>query len=122
MMGGADLEQLRVSLGLSGDQVEKLQQIYRPAQKNAIMSFSAIRIAELDLADLLAADKVDLARVAEKLKEIEAARTTIALNQFRAAEEVKQVLTKEQLSKYGGMCQQAPAPQAPAQQPMQPMK
>jgi Spy/CpxP family protein refolding chaperone len=105
MSGQIDLSRMQETLGLTAEQTNKLKAIQRPLQKEAIQVGAAIRVADLDLADLLSADKVDLGAVEGKLKELGALRTGMALAHVRAAEEVKKIVPREQLEKFQGACQ-----------------
>ncbi len=105
MTGCLDLPQMQKSLGLTPEQLDKLMAIQRPLQKESIRIGADIRVTELDLADLLSADKVDLGKVEDKLKERESLHTKIILAHLRASEEVKKIIPKEQLEKFQGMCQ-----------------
>ncbi len=117
MTGSLDMPQMQTALGLSPEQVDKLKAALRPVQKEVIQIGAAIRVAYLDLADLLSADKADLGKVEGKLKELESLRTKIAMVHIRAAEEVKKIVSREQLEKFQEMCrgcgqsnQPSPAP------------
>ncbi len=117
MTGSFDLQQLQAALGLSPEQADKLKAALRPVQKEVIQIGATIRVAYLDLADLLSADKADLGKVEGKLKELESLRTKIAMVHIRASEEVKKIVSREQLEKFQETCrgcrqssQPSPAP------------
>jgi hypothetical protein len=118
MAGGLDMPQMQRMLDLTPAQVEKLKTSLRPFQKEAIQLGAALRVASLDLADLLAADKVDLGKAEGALKEIGSLRTKMSLVQVRAAEEVKKIVSREQLEKFQGMCQGCSPARQPAPPPM----
>lgn len=113
MKGQMDLAQMRKALALSDEQSERLRAGLRPFQKEAILTLASLKVAELELADVLAGEKVDFSKVEAKLKEIEAMRTKVRLSHLKAAEAVKGVLNKEQLEKLQGAVESSPAP-APA--------
>jgi Spy/CpxP family protein refolding chaperone len=121
MRGWIDLDREREELALSDDQTEKLRAGLRPLQKDAILTLASLKVAELELADILAGAKVDFGRVEAKLKEIEAMRTRVRLVHLRACEAVKGVLSKEQLERLRGRDVDEPAPaQTPPQQGVAP--
>ena len=113
MQGQMDMAQMRKTLALTDEQSERLKAGLRPFQKEAILTLASLKIAELELTDLLSGEKVDFGKVEAKLKEIEAMRTKVRLAHLRAAEAVKGVLSKEQLEKLQEAAESAPPP-APA--------
>lgn len=113
MKGQMDMAQMRKTLALSDEQSEKLRAGLRPFQKEAILTLASLKVAELELGDLLAGAKVDFGKVEAKLKEVEAMRTKVRLAHLKAAEAVKGVLSKEQLEKLQEAAESAPPP-APA--------
>lgn len=113
MKGQVDLARMRKTLALSDEQAEKLRASLRPFQREAILNLASLKVAELELTDILAGAKVDFGKVEAKLKEIETLRTRIRLVHFKAAEAVKGILTKEQLDKLQA-AEQSSARTAPA--------
>ncbi len=113
MKGQMEMAQMRKALALSDEQSEKLRAGLRPFQKEAILTLASLKVAELELADILADTKVDFGKVEAKLKEIEAMRTKVRLAHLKAAEAVKGILNKEQLEKLQGALESSPVP-APA--------
>jgi len=89
----------RAELGLSPEQVERLEQLRLTFMREAIRRGADLRIAEVDLAALQRADRADLAQVEAKLQEIERLRATLRLSQIRTIEEGKGELTPEQRAK-----------------------
>jgi uncharacterized membrane protein len=114
MKGQMDMAQMRKTLALSDDQSERLRAGVRPFQKEAILTLASLKVAELELTDLLAGVKVDFGKVESKLKEIEGMRTKVRLAHLKAAEAVKGVLSKEQLEKLQGVSESTPPPPVPA--------
>ena len=115
MKGQMDMAQMRKALGLSDEQAEKLRASLRPFQKEAILTLASMKVAELELTDLLAGEKVDFGKVEAKLKEIEGVRTKARLSRVKATVAVKGLLSKEQLDKLQGYveCAAPPVPTAP---------
>lgn len=110
MKGQMDMSQMRKMLAMSEEQSDRLRTGLRPFQKEAILTLAAVKVAELDLADLLAGEKVDFGKVEAKLKEIETMRTKVRLAHLKAADGLKGVLSKEQLEKLQGAIESSPAP------------
>ena len=94
---------LKAELGLSDEQAKKLTQIFSQATKDGIKQRADIRIAELELRELLEADPVDMGQVEGKLKAIEGLRITLRLSLIKAHEQAKGVLTPEQRQKLEGL-------------------
>lgn len=108
MKGQVDLAQMRKGLALSDEQTERLRSGLRPFQKEAILTLASLKVAELEMSDLLGGAKVDFGKVEAKLKEIEAMRTKVRLVHLKAAEAVKGALSKEQLEKLQGAVEGSP--------------
>ena len=86
----------RTELGLSPDQVSRLETLRGDFAREAIRRGADIRIAELDLASLLEQDPVDLAKVETKVREVAQLRADLRIARLRAVEQGKAVLTPEQ--------------------------
>ena len=102
MKGQIDLAGMRKALALSDEQVERLRAGQRPFQKETILTLASMKVAELELADLLAADKADFGKVEAKLKEIEGMRTKVRLVHIKATVAVKGVLSSGATGKAPG--------------------
>jgi hypothetical protein len=109
MKGQMDMTQMRRTLALSDEQLDKMRAGLRPFQKEAILALASLKVAELELSDLLVGERVDFGKVEAKLKEIEAMRTKVRLAHLKAADAVKGVLSKEQLEKLQGAVGSSPA-------------
>ncbi len=68
-----------------------------------------MRIAHIELKDLLAKDPMDMKAVEAKVKQSEALRTEMHLSHLKAMEEVKASLTPEQKKKFREMVAAGPA-------------
>jgi len=117
MKGQIDVAQMRTALALSDEQVERLRVSQRPFQKETILTLASMKVAELELADLVAAEKPDFGKVEARLKEIEGMRTKVRLAHLKAAVAVKAILSVEQLEQLQGMSEGAPPPPAVAAPP-----
>ena len=86
----------RTELGLSADQVSRLETLRGDFSREAIRRDADIRIAELDLNLLLEQDPMDLAKVETKMREVAQLRADLRIARLRAVEGGKAVLTPEQ--------------------------
>ena len=100
----------RHELGLTSAQVQGLEQIRDDFQREAIKLDADQRVAQMDLAALLRADPVDVAKVEAKVREIERLRGDLRIGRIRAVERGKAMLTPEQRTKLQAL---APDPAAP---------
>jgi Spy/CpxP family protein refolding chaperone len=104
----------RTELGLTPEQVTKLEAIRGEFAREAIRRGADIRIAELDLGTLLGQDPVDLAKAEAKTREVAQLRADLRIARLRAVEQGKAVLTAEQRARLqtmlsGGMHHGMPA-------------
>lgn len=88
------------SLGLSAEQVKKLEQMRDQFQRQSIRTDADVKIIELDIAALLDSPTVDVAKVEAKIREAEKMRTELRIARVRAIEQAKGVLTSEQRKKF----------------------
>jgi Spy/CpxP family protein refolding chaperone len=86
----------RAELGLSPDQVRRLEALRGEFAREAIRRDADIRIAELDLAALLEQEPLDLAKAETKVREGAQLRADLRIARLRAIEQGKAVLTPEQ--------------------------
>jgi hypothetical protein len=89
----------REKLGLSDDQVKKLEQLRSDFEKETIRNEADSRVAEIDLNNLLQAQSADLAKVEAKIRDIERLRADLRIARIRAIEKGKDLLTAEQRKK-----------------------
>jgi Spy/CpxP family protein refolding chaperone len=86
----------RTELGLSADQVSRLETLRSDFTREAIRRDADIRIAELDLTSLLEQDPADLSKVEAKVREAAQLRADLRIARLRAIEQGKALLTPEQ--------------------------
>jgi Spy/CpxP family protein refolding chaperone len=86
-------------LGLSADQVRRLEQLRDGFQRQSIRHEADLRIVEIDIAALLDNDPVDMAKLEAKIREGEKLRTDLRLARIRAIEQAKAQLNAEQKRK-----------------------
>lgn len=99
----------RERLGLSDSQVKKLEQLRDDFEKQTIRNDAEARIVELDIAALLDANPVDMAKVEAKIREAEKLRADLRVARLRTIEHAKTVLNAEQKNK---LTELAPPPRA----------
>jgi Spy/CpxP family protein refolding chaperone len=93
----------RSELGLSDEQVSRLEALRGEFAREAIRRDADIRIAELDLAALLAQNPVDLARAETKIRELGQLRAELRIARLRTLERGKALLSAEQRQKLGAL-------------------
>ena len=106
-------------LGLSADQVKKLEQLRDNFQKQSIRHDADLRIVELDLAALLDHDPVEMGKLEGKVREAEKLRADLRIARIRAIEQAKGVLTAEQKKKLQELTPE-PRPPRPAREGLNP--
>ena len=87
-------------LGLSGEQVKRLEHLRDNFQRQSIRNDADLRIIELDIAALLDSPTVEVAKVEAKIREAEKLRTDLRVARVRTIEQAKSVLTAEQRKKF----------------------
>lgn len=93
----------RADLGLTPEQVKKLDALRADFAREAARKGAEIRVAEIDLTQLQAADPVDMGQVEAKVKEIAGKRAELRLARIRTIEQGKALLTAEQREKLKGI-------------------
>jgi uncharacterized membrane protein len=96
-------------LGLSPDQVKKLEQLRDNFQRQSIRNDADLRIVELDIASALDSPTVDVAKVEAKVREAEKLRADLRIARIKVIEQAKAVLTAEQRKKYLDAIESRPA-------------
>lgn len=99
--------QHRDQLGLSAEQVQRLEALRSEFQKETIRRSADLQVAELELGELLRQDPVDLAKAEAALRKLEGLRTELRLARLKAIEQGKAVLTPEQRQKLDTLTRQA---------------
>ena len=86
-------------LGLTPQQVQKLENLRLDFQKTAIKRSADLQVAELELEELRKKEPLDLTKVEAQVKRIETLRAEQRLNRIKVIEEGKTLLTPEQRQK-----------------------
>ena len=87
------------ALGLSADQVRRLEQQRDNFQRLTIRNEADLRILELDIATLLDSEPVEMAKLEAKMREEEKLRADLRIARIRAIEQGKALLNGEQKKK-----------------------
>lgn len=90
----------KADLGLNDDQIERMHKLYSDYEKEMIRNGSSVQIAELELADLLDAKKIDMKAVEKAVKKVENLRSEKALYRVKALMKTQEFLTPEQFEIY----------------------
>ena len=89
----------REKLGLSTEQVRNLERLRNSFEKESIRKEADIRVAKMDLRDLLNAQPVDMSKVEAKVREVERLRADLRFARIRTVEKGKAQLTSDQREK-----------------------
>ena len=95
------------ALGLSADQVRRLEQQRDNFQRLTIRNEADLRILELDIASLLDSEPVEMAKLEAKMREEEKLRTDLRIARIRAIEQGKALLNAEQKKKLTELLRQS---------------
>jgi Spy/CpxP family protein refolding chaperone len=87
-------------LGLSADQVKKLEQLRDNFQRQSIRTDADLKIIEMDIVALTDSPTTEVAKVESKIREGEKLRADLRIARVRAIEQAKAVLTPEQRRKF----------------------
>lgn len=87
------------SLGLTAEQVRKLEQLRDSFQRQSIRVDADLKIIEMDVAALLGSDPVEIAKVEQKIREGEKLRADIRIARIRVIEQAKALLNADQKKK-----------------------
>jgi Spy/CpxP family protein refolding chaperone len=103
MMAMMSAENLKQRLGLTDDQVAKIKEVRRNYLKDTVMQTAKVRVAELELNDLLDDQKLDAAKIEKKVKDMESLRGELTLMRVRSLLKAAEFLTPEQFDKFRAM-------------------
>jgi Spy/CpxP family protein refolding chaperone len=91
--------EMQQKVGISAEQVAKIRQQESGFRKTAIQQRAELEVKQIDLRDLLAADKPDRAAIDKKLQEISASRLAMDKSRIDFRLNMKDALTPEQREK-----------------------
>ena len=86
-------------LELTDEQVTSLKSIKMDLMKGEIQMEADLKLAELELKELMSADKLDMPKVEKKIKAIHGMKADKKIAHLRAFEKAKGILTPEQMEK-----------------------
>ncbi|MFQ5646543.1 MAG: Spy/CpxP family protein refolding chaperone, partial [bacterium] len=86
----------RNDLNLMGAQISQLKTIKRDLRKQNIRLEAEIKIAEIELEELLGQSDVDIKAVEKKIREVEEAKTKKTIGSIKAEKRAKDILTERQ--------------------------
>ncbi len=115
MMAQMSAENLKQRLGLSDDQATKLKELRRNYLKETTMQGARIRVAGLELSDLLDEKKLDASKIEKKVKEIEALKSELTMGRIRSLIKTAEFLTPEQFEQLRAMTMQRMGAMGPMQ-------
>lgn len=95
-------------LNLDEQQKKMIHDIKSRIMKETIRKMADIRIARIELKDLLLQDPVDMTAVEAKVKQLGTMRTEMHLAHIKALEDIKSKLTPDQRKKFGEMMKAGP--------------
>jgi Spy/CpxP family protein refolding chaperone len=110
MMMDAEHHMSEIVKGLNLDDQQKafMGEIKSRMMKETIRRKADMRIAQIELKDLLMQDTVDMKAVEAKVKQLEMMRTEMQLSHIKAMEECKAKLTPDQRKKFREMMEAEP--------------
>jgi len=86
-------------MGLTDDQIMKLKPIHREMQKKQARFKSDLKIAQIDLMEIMEVKNFDLDKAGSAVKNIEGIKTAHHLEMLKAMKEMRTILTDEQFKK-----------------------
>ncbi len=101
--GPFDIEAMKERLNLTGEQMAKLKKLRSDYTKEMIKRRANLRVAELDLFELLDAKTLDMEAAEKKVKELEAGQADLWLYRIKALKETSRFLTEDQFDQFRKM-------------------
>jgi len=83
-------------LGLSEEQIKKLREIKSECDREFVIDREKMRVAKLDLGELLKSDEIDMKKVEEKSREVSDLLNKIILKRTKVIVQSMMVLTADQ--------------------------
>ena len=105
-MGGMDMMCMEHAkkMGLTDDQMEKMKPLHREMQKKQIRSKADLKIAEIELKEIMEVKDFDLDKATAAVKKIEDMKTARHLEMLKAMKDMRAILTDEQFKNMQKMC------------------
>lgn len=105
-------------MGLTDDQVMKMKPLHREMQKKQAQFQADLKIAEIELAEIMDVKNFDLEKANAAVKKIEGIKTAHHLEMLKAMKEMRTDLTDEQFKKMQKMMPMKPGMKKPAKRMM----
>jgi Spy/CpxP family protein refolding chaperone len=86
-------------IGLTEDQITKITPIHREMEKKAIRLQADLKIAEIDLKEIMEVKDFDLEKASAQVKKIEDIKTALHLEMLKSMKDIRSILTDEQFKK-----------------------
>ena len=90
-------------LGLDKKQMEAVREIHLKTMKDTIKKKADIKVAKIELMEILSKDPVDMTAAETAVKKLEGLKTEMKMMHIRAMEEVKSNLNAEQKKEFSSM-------------------
>ena len=105
MMGGdmMYMEHAR-DMGLTDDQIAKMKPMHREMQKKQIRSKADLKLAEIELMEIMEVKDFNLDKATAAVKKIEDIKTDRHLEMLKAMKDMRAILTDEQFKNMQKMC------------------
>jgi Spy/CpxP family protein refolding chaperone len=101
-------------MGLSDDQIMKMKRMHREMQRDQARFTADLKIAEIDLMEIMEVKDFDLEKAGSAVKKIAEIKTARHLKMLRAMKEMRTLLTDEQFKKMKTMMSMKPCGEKPA--------
>ncbi len=98
-----DIERFKEKLKLSDEQYEKMKGVRSNYRKDMIKRKADLKIAEIELWELIDSEDLNIGKIEKKLKQVEGFKTEMMLSRIKTLGETKKVLSKEQYEKFRKM-------------------
>lgn len=96
-------EMLKEALGLNDEQTQKIRQLRSDYEKESIRKHADLKVARLELKDLLEQKNVDMGQVEKKVRQTEGLRSDLMLYRVKSLMKTKEFLSPEQFDRFRKM-------------------
>jgi len=102
-------------MGLTDDQMMKMKPMHSEMQKKQIRSKADLKIAEIELKEIMEVKDFDLDKAKSAVKKIEDIKTARHLEMLKAMKDMRAILTDEQFKNMHKMCMKKTGEKKPGQ-------
>jgi Spy/CpxP family protein refolding chaperone len=103
------------NMGLTDDQLMKMKHMHREMQKSEARFAADLKIAEIELMEIMEVKNFDLEKAGSAIKKIAEIKTAHHLKMLRSMKEMRTILTDEQFKKMKTMMSMKPCGKKPAE-------